>query len=89
MALEVVGVIGNGHAQAKLAGMLENVMGTCGVVNEKTRSLQGANDFFGFESREFPAHAGLRKSDGNLLFYWIFPELDVRRRGQAVLAQAL
>lgn len=42
-------MVGNGDAQMWLVWVFEDLMGTGGMVNEKSGPLQRADDFFRFE----------------------------------------
>jgi hypothetical protein len=49
LSLEVFVVEGDCNAQVRLGCVFENVVGAASVVNEKSSSLQSADDCLGFD----------------------------------------
>jgi hypothetical protein len=77
-------VEGDCNAQVRLGCVFENVVGAASVVNEKSSSLQSADDCLGFDRGQALAHADLGESNCNLLFDRLFGQFDIFRNGQAV-----
>lgn len=71
--------------QTRPVRVLEEVVRTGGVMNEKSGPFQRSDDFFfGLDGRKALAH--LRESYFDLLFNRVIEQLDVIRCGQTVLA---